>query len=128
MSVFMPLGSARRGALELREAEALESARGSDLAALLNDQHRVLFEEYQEMMHARTEFELLRDRMLPAAGKSLALAQRGFEAGRFPFLTLSQSQEKLMELRRRQIDAAVRHFSMLAEIELLAGPSAGVTP
>jgi cobalt-zinc-cadmium efflux system outer membrane protein len=128
MSVSVPLGANRRAGFAGREADALQSARDSDLAAVASEQYQALFEQYQEAMHARTEFELLRDRMLPAAGKSLALAQRGFDAGRFPFLTLVQSQEKLFELRRRQIDAAMRHHSLVASIQLLTGSAAGVTP
>lgn len=127
LSVAVPLGSRRRGDLEHRAAEAMESARRSDQSAIATEQYQALFEQYQEMVHARTEFELLRDRMLPSAEKSLALAQRGFDLGRFPFLTLAQSQEKLIELRRRQIDAAVRHHSLLAGIQLLAGAPAGVS-
>jgi cobalt-zinc-cadmium efflux system outer membrane protein len=128
MSVSLPLGTSRRAGLTRRLADALQAARDSDLAAVSSEQYQELFERYQEAIHARTEFELLRDRMLPAARKSLALAQRGFDAGRFPFLTLVQSQEKLIELRRRQIDAAVRHHTLLAGIQLLAGLPAGVTP
>jgi outer membrane protein, heavy metal efflux system len=128
MSVAMPLGNTRRGGLEQREAEAYETARHHDQAAVRAEQHRALFEQYQEMVHARGEFLLLRDRMLPAAEKSLALARRGFDAGRFPFLTLARSQEKLMELRRRRIDAVARQLSLLASIELLAGPPAGDLP
>lgn len=127
-SVSIALGAASRSGFEQRAAQATEFARTRDRAALATEQYQSLFEHYQEAAHARTEFEMLRDRMLPAAEKSLALARRGFEAGRFPFHTLAQSQEKLIELRRRQIDTAVRHHTLLAAIELLAGAPTGVNP
>lgn len=128
MSVSLPLGARSRASLELREADALSSSREHQAAAARADTYRQLFEKYQELLHARSEFESLRDRMLPAAEKSHALAQRGFDAGRFAYLTLAQSQERLIDLRRRQIDSAARYLGMQAEIDLLAAKPAGVAP
>jgi cobalt-zinc-cadmium efflux system outer membrane protein len=128
MSVSLPLGARSRAALELREADALSSVREHQTTAARSDVYRLLFEKYQELMHARSEFELLQQRMLPAASSSHALAQRGFEAGRFAYATLAQTQERLVELRRRQIDSSARYLTLLAEIDLLAAKPLGVAP
>ena len=128
MSVSLPLGARSRAALEVREADALSSSREHQASAARSEVYQSLFGKYQELLQARRETERLRERMLPAAESSLALAQRGFDAGRFAYLTLAQSQKRLIELRRRQIDSSARYLGLLAEIELLAATSPGVAP
>jgi cobalt-zinc-cadmium efflux system outer membrane protein len=128
MSVSLPLGSRSRAALEIRENDALGLARSHQRSAFRADGYRQLFEAYQELLHARGESEALRDRMLPAAQKSLQLAQRGFDAGRFAYQALAQSQDRWIDLQRRRIDAAARYHALLAEIDLLGAKSAGENP
>jgi cobalt-zinc-cadmium efflux system outer membrane protein len=128
MSVSLPLGSRSRAALDLRENESLREARHHRRASTQADDYRRLFEKYQELQHARSEFEALRERMLPAAQKSLALAQRGFDAGRFAYQALAVSQERWIELQRRRIDSAARYHTLLAEIDLLGAASPGESP
>jgi cobalt-zinc-cadmium efflux system outer membrane protein len=128
MSVSLPLGARSRAALDVRENEALEQAGRHRQAATRADRHRQLFEKYQELQHARSEAEALRERMLPAAQKSLALARRGFDAGRFAYQALALSQERWIELQRRRIDASARYHTLLAEIELLGAGTPGESP
>lgn len=128
MSVSLPLGSRSRAALDLRENESLGEARRHRRAATHADSYRQLFEKYQELQHSRSEADALRDRMLPAAQKSLTLAQRGFDAGRFAYQALALSQERWIELQRRRIDAAARYHTLLAEIDLLGAGISGESP
>jgi cobalt-zinc-cadmium efflux system outer membrane protein len=121
MGVSLPLGTAARARLAQAEAraEATAAARRRDAVEL--EAHQQLFERFQELAQADQEFRTLRDAMIPTAEKALALAERGFEAGRFSFTALAQAQETLFELRRRRIEAAERHHLLLADIQRLTG-------
>lgn len=119
MSVAVPLGSRPRASLAIAEAdaqmEALEARRESQRA----EAHQGLFETYQELVHARTEHDALSRRMLPKAEQAHAFTRRGFEAGRFSFLSLAQAQQTLFDLRARSVEAAARYHLLLAEVERL---------
>jgi cobalt-zinc-cadmium efflux system outer membrane protein len=119
LAMSMPLGTASRARhvrVETR-AESTAAVRRREAAEL--DHYQQLFERYQELGHAHAEFRALTDTMIPKARAALDIATRGFDMGRFPFLTLSQAQETLFELRRRRIDAAVRHHTLFAEMQWL---------
>lgn len=128
MSVSVPLGTRSRAALGLAEADAQLAAIHSRRDAQRYESHQELFEKYQELLHARTEYEALRTRMLPKAEQAFAFTRRGFEAGRFSFLALSQAQQTLFELRERRVDAAARYHIQLVEVERLTTVSLEVTP
>jgi cobalt-zinc-cadmium efflux system outer membrane protein len=119
MAMSMPLGTSSRARHVQSEMRAESAAIASRREAMELDHYQQLFERYQELGHARAEFQALTDTMIPKARAALELATRGFDMGRFPFLTLSQAQETLFELRRRRIDAAVRHHSLFAEMRRL---------
>lgn len=120
LSVSMPLGSRPRAELSMSEAQAQLAATGRRREASLADIHQVLFEKYQELVHARTEHGALRQTMLPKAERALSLAQRGFDSGRFSFAALTQAQNTLHALRRREVDSAVRYHTLLVEVDHLA--------
>src|SRR3546814_10830949 len=65
------------------------------------------------MRHARTEHDALPEEMVPKAEQAYALTQRGFEAARFSFVTLSQAQRTLFDLRVLSVYAAARFHSLL---------------
>ena len=115
--VSLPLGSAGRSALSVAQSVAETEAAEARAQAQQIDVRQRLFTTYQELVHARTAFEAHRDRMIPKAETALALTRKGFEAGRFSFVALSQAQRTLLELRKAQIDAAVRYHTLLTDIE-----------
>ncbi len=119
MSVSMPLGSRPRAALSISEADAQLAALQARRDAQRIERHQALFEKYQELNHARTEFEMLRTRMLPKAEQALAFTRRGFEAGRFSFYQVAQAQSTLFSLRERSVEAAARYHTLLVEVERL---------
>ncbi len=128
MSLSMPLGNKPRARLAMAEADAQLAAVESRRAAQHAEAHQALFEKYQELIHARTEYEALHTRMLPKAEQALAFTRRGFTAGRFSFVALSQAQRTLFELRHRSIEAATRYHLFLVEVERLTTLSAETTP
>jgi cobalt-zinc-cadmium efflux system outer membrane protein len=119
MGISVPLGTGPRARHAISESRALSAAVTHRRAALESESYQQLFERYQEMGHARTEFDLLTGTMIPKAEQAQVLAQRGFDAGRFSFVVLSQSQATLFELRRRRIDAALRYHQFFAETQRL---------
>jgi cobalt-zinc-cadmium efflux system outer membrane protein len=119
MSMSLPLGTGSRARLALAEGRADAAAIERRKQALAIDSQQVLFERYQELGHALNEFAALNDVMIPKARAALDIATRGFDLGRFPFLTLAQAQETLFELRRRRIDAALDYHTLLAEMQRL---------
>lgn len=128
MSVSVPLGSRRRAEFSLAEADAELAAIEARREADRLESHQRLFEKVQELRHARTEAEALRDAMLPTAEKAVAQARRGFEAGRFSFYSLAQAQDMLFRLRERAVEAATRYHLLLVEVERLTATAQDSTP
>jgi outer membrane protein, heavy metal efflux system len=128
MSVSVPLGTRSRASYAITEADAQLASLDARRAAQRAEAHQVLFEKYQELRHARTEYGALRDKMLPKAEQAVAFTRRGFEAGRFSFITLAQAQKTLFELRERSVDAAARYHTLLVEVERLTAVATEPTP
>lgn len=128
MSVSVPLGTRQRAGLSVAEADAELAALDARREADRFERHQVLFETYQELLHARTEHESLRTKMVPKAEQALAFTRRGFEAGRFSFVSVAQAQKTLFELRARSVDAAARYHTLLIEVQRLAAVAPEITP
>ncbi len=128
MSVSVPLGSRPRADLAIAEADAELAAVVARRDAQRSESHQDLFERYQELLHARTEYTALRDTMLPKAEQAVAFTRRGFEAGNFSFLMLAQAQRTLFELRERSVEAAARYHTRLVEIERLTAVAPETSP
>jgi cobalt-zinc-cadmium efflux system outer membrane protein len=128
MSVSVPLGSRPRAAYTLAEADAELAALDARREAEQIESRQALFEKMQELRHARTESDALRDSLLPSAEKAFAGARRGFEAGRFSFQALAQAQDTLFRLRERAVEAATRYHLLLVEVERLTANAQDTTP
>ncbi len=128
MSVSVPLGSKPRAAYAIAEADAQLAALEARRDALRFERHQALFEKYQELRHARTEVESLQSKMLPKAEQALDFVRRGFEAGRFSFVSLAQAQNTLFDLRARSVEAAARYHILLVEVERLTAIATETTP
>ncbi len=127
-SVSIPLGNRPRAELGIAEADAQLSALELRRDAQRFESHQALFEKYQELKHARTEYEAVRSRMLPKAEQAYAFTRRGFEAGRFSFAALALAQRTLFELRARSVEAAARYHTRLVEIDRLTAVATETTP
>lgn len=128
MAVSVPLGTKTRSRLEVAEADARMSAVEQRRAAARLEGHQALFEAYQELLHARTEYEAVTKRMLPKAEQAVAFTRRGFELGRFSFIALTQAQKTLFDLRVRGVEAAARYHTRLVEIERLTALPSDTRP
>lgn len=128
MSVSVPLGSRPRASLAIAEADAELAAVDARRRAQGIETYQTLFDRYQELIHARTEYEAVHGTMLPKAEQAFAFTRSGFEAGRFSFIALTQAQRTLFELRERSVEAAARYHTLLVEVERLTALPSGISP
>jgi cobalt-zinc-cadmium efflux system outer membrane protein len=128
MSVSVPLGNRRRSDFSVAEADAdLASLQARTEAAHI-ERRQQLFDLYQSLQQAQSEVASLRQRMLPKAEEAARLTRRGFEAGRFSFLSLAQAEKTLFDLREREVEAAARYHTLLVEVERLTAPAPDAAP
>lgn len=128
LSVSIPLGTAKRSGYAVAQASAQLAALQARRNADHFERHQTLYKKYQALQHTRNEVESLRNVMVPKAQEALTITRRGFNAGRFSFLSLAQAQTTLFDLNTRVVDATVRYHSLLAEIERLTAIAGDITP
>lgn len=117
----VPWGSAQRAQPGIRASHAEALAQERAYEAVQRELYAVVYARYQEMVHAGTEVETLRTRILPAADTALESIQEGYARGRYGYIELASAQDDLIEHRRRAIHAAYRYHRHLIEIERLTG-------
>lgn len=125
----LPLFAGRAAAPAIAEARALRD--GVDAAALAARirAEATLFELVQELRHANTEAEVLRDEVLPQMESALEATEYAWQRGRYSYLEWTDAQRERIEVQRALIKAAANAHVLLVEIERLTGAStSGVTP
>lgn len=126
-SFSMPFGTQERSSYAVARSDAeLDEVAARRDAALL-DAKQQLFARYQELRHARTEFDALGGRMIPAAERGLALTRQGYDDARYSILQLTLAQATLLQLQLDRLAAAARYHTLLADIER-STTEAGATP
>lgn len=107
-------GNIERAAAERRaaELEAIEARRVVERNAVAL-QH--------EVTAARAEALAIRKELLPRADEALRAARRGYDAGAFSYLELSESQRTLNELRTREVEVLRELHAALAGLDRLSG-------
>lgn len=128
MSVSVPLGNRRRSDFSVAEADAELASLQARAEAARIERRQQLFDLYQAMQQAQSEVASLRQRMLPKAEEAMRLTRRGFEAGRFSFLSLAQAEKTLFDLREREVEAAARYHTLLVEVDRLTAPAPDAAP
>ena len=120
-SAALPLwqGSRQQGAITEAEARR-DQGEAERRTALLRAQAQ-LYALYQEMNHARAEFEAQQERVVPAAQKALEQTRYAWERGRYSLLELRDAQAEWAVQRRRLVEAAAEYHSQLIEIQRLTG-------
>lgn len=127
LSFAMPFGTAERSSYALARTDAEQEALDARRQAASLEARQQLFARHQELRHARTEYEALTVRMIPAAERGLALTQAGYDDARYSILQLTQAQALLLQLRQQRLAAATRYHQRLADIERFTA-AAGATP
>jgi outer membrane protein, heavy metal efflux system len=83
--------------------------------------HATLVDLYQELLHARTETESLREKVRPQAEAMMKTTAEGYRAGRFSLLELADAQIQLIELEREAIRAAAQFHTLMIDIKRVTG-------
>lgn len=121
LSLRVPLGSRGRADPYVEEARLLAErepllARDRRLAL-----RATLFGLHQELLHDRDRLHTLSREIIPAAERALADYSRGYDAGRYSLLELTQAQETLLQARLEALDAATDHHQNRIQIDRLVG-------
>lgn len=120
-SFSVPLGARQRARPAIREAEALASKAALDIESARIEAVASLYGLYQELAHARTEFEVLRGTIQPRTEEVLRSTGEAFRQGRAGFLELANAQQQLLAFREQALGAAAAYHGLLIEIERLTG-------
>jgi cobalt-zinc-cadmium efflux system outer membrane protein len=119
--VTLPLNAASRARNEIAAVRAEREQTAAEREA-----HRVraeaqLFELFQELRHAITEAEVLRNAVLPEMEAALEATRYAFDRGRYSYLEWVDAQRELVDVQRALIDAAANAHLYRTEIERLTG-------
>ena len=126
LSVSVPFGSAARAAPFEREAGHRIEATAAKESATRADLYRTLFASYQELLHAQTQADTLRARVIPEAERVLKHTEDGYAVGRYSYLDLVDAQQQLLIVQREAVEAARDYHLLFVELERLAGRAIGV--
>jgi len=80
-----------------------------------------LYEVYQELQHAYKAVEVLSERILPEAKQALREYEKGYAAGRYSFLELTDAQRTLLDARLEVIVMSANYHRYRIEIDRLTG-------
>lgn len=121
LRVSLPLPIFDRGQGRKRETRALADIARYDLTAT----EQRLWQDFDvagaRLRAAGEQVETYRTRILPKAEEALRLVRGGFEAGKFGFLDLVDTQRTLAEARLAYLDKLLELNLAHAELEALAG-------
>lgn len=115
----MPLFAGRQAAPAIAEAESLRGRTDAERQAATIRAQAQLFEVHQELKHAITETELLRDKVLPEMEEALRETRYAYERGRYGYLEWVEAQREFIAIRRSLIEAAANAHNYRTEIERL---------
>lgn len=120
-SASIPLGSRSRAKHDIEEKQYLSQREPYRYEQQRLALYSSLFEIYQELLHARTAFEALNQRIIPQAKQVATDYEQGYQSGRFSLLELNQAQQILLDVRLEEIIAAANFHRFRIEIERLTG-------
>lgn len=121
LGMSMPLFASRRAAPAIAEARSQRERVDAEGEANRVSMHARLLELHQELVHAVTEAEALRDRVLPEMEAALEETRYAFRRGRYGYLELVEVQRERIEVQRALIEAAANAHRYQTEIERLTG-------
>jgi len=126
LSLNIPFGSSSRASSSIKEAElkALSDP-------LLYEQqyltlYAILFELHQEIKHAIGAVTALRKTIIPQAEQALKDYEKGYSAGRYSFLELTEAQKLLIDLKLEAVNTASDYHRYQIEIDRLTGAGLSV--
>lgn len=121
VGVTMPLPARDQaeGAIALARAQTAQvDARREALRFQLDAE---LFALYQELRHAYTETQTLREEVLPHMETAVEQSRYAYERGRYGYIEWVTAQRELLDQRRALVEAAADAHRFRIEIERLTG-------
>ena len=121
LSASIPIGLGSRATPHIEEARLLVDQNPLHYQQRKLALHASLFEVYQELSHAYTAVETLRQQIIPEAERALRDYEKGYRSGRYSLLELTEAQRTLLEARLEIIMSAANYHRFRIEIERLTG-------
>ncbi len=118
-SMALPIHDKNQGGI--REARERRAQIATSAEAVRLEMRATLFDVYQEMLHARTALNALRQEIIPTAEETLALAEKGYRESRYSLLELLDAQRTVIELRRDLVNNAAIYHLHVIDLERLLG-------
>jgi cobalt-zinc-cadmium efflux system outer membrane protein len=130
LSASIPLGSSKRATNLIEESQQSSFAKPLAYEQRRLDLYSTLFEIFQELLHAFTAVEVFGEQIIPDAELALLDYEKGFSAGRYSLLELTEAQRVLLNARLESVMAASDYHRNQIEIERLTGAAmhTGATP
>jgi cobalt-zinc-cadmium efflux system outer membrane protein len=123
--VSVPMFGGRQAQPAIDEARALRETLNVEETVARVKAEAGLFELVQELRHAITEAQVLRDEVLPQMEAALKATEYAWQRGRYGYLEWTEAQRERVAVQRALIEAAANAHLFQVEIERLAG--AGTT-
>jgi cobalt-zinc-cadmium efflux system outer membrane protein len=128
LAIPLPVFDRNQGRLH----EALQRSEGArdDLAVARSRLQSDLAQAYARLEAAREQVRVLQSDILPDSASAYNAAQKGFEFGKFDFLSLIDAQRELLDVKSRYARALAEAHRAAIEIERVLGqpghPHAGM--
>lgn len=118
LSVPLPLFNRNQGTVRaaqeyVNKAKAERSAKAFDLLSSV-------LTYLQSLTQSRTQLEHLQNSLLPQAQRAFDLVQEGYRQGKFPYLSVLDTQRSLFEIQLKIVDTAEAYHRTFNEIERLS--------
>jgi len=130
LSLNIPFGSSSRARSNIEEAEMMALRDPHVYQQRRLTLYAILFELHQEIKHAIAAVTTLHETIIPQAEQALQDYEKGYAAGRYSFLELTEAQKLLLDLKLELVIAASDYHLYHIEIDRLtgAGLATGVSP
>lgn len=122
LSVPLPIFDRNQGKLQSAHAELAKSTSEQQVAELeLTAQG---LQALEDMTNAYHRAQILANGIIPAAASAFALADEGFEAGRFSYLDVLDAQQALFDAKQERISALEQYQLAWAEVKYVMASDA----
>ena len=121
VGVSVPLGSTRRAAPRVREAEAELAALALERESEEISLYATLADAQARLSAANAEVAIARADVLPRLQQAEQIAERAYRAGALSYLEWAQVQAEATGTRREELQAAIEGHRALIEIQRLTG-------
>ncbi len=121
LSLKIPFGSASRASSNIEESEMMALRDPLLYKQQYLKLYSTLFELHQEIKHSIDAVFALRKTIIPQAEQAFKDYEKGYAAGRYSFLELTEAQKLLIDLKLELVIAASDYHRYHIEIDRLTG-------